>query len=241
MKSSQNDAQFGGCPPTLIDLFAGAGGGSIGFAQSGFLPVGAVEIEPTAAASYCANVRVVPVVDDIRRVKGSDLLAAAGIGERKLTLLFGCPPCQSFTVLRRGSACTPIDAARNSLPQEYLRLVRELAPRFLAFENVPGMAEGRWASALEQMLAGLAELGYETRWHIFDAAEFGVPQRRRRLLLVAGRDGAPRLPRRRIPTATLKSRFALRSVVCRFWSQGRTIRATPCTGRGGTQNWCWSA
>jgi len=179
---------------TLVDLFAGAGGGSIGFAAAGFKPVAAVEIDPLAAASYKANVAVQPLVADIRQVDGAQVLAQAKLKRGELTLLFGCPPCQSFTVLRRGSDCTQEDLQRNSLPNEYLRLVSELMPRFLAFENVPGMAEGRWAASLGQLLDGLESLGYGTRWHVFDAATFGVPQRRRRLLLVAGRDGTPDLP-----------------------------------------------
>lgn len=179
---------------TLIDLFAGAGGGSIGFAASGFVPRAAIEIDPLAAASYRQNLGIEPICADIRSVSGEQLLAGAELRRGELTLLFGCPPCQSFTVLRRGAACTTLDERRNSLPAEYLRLVSELLPRFLAFENVPGMVEGRWASSLEQLLAGLASLGYAWNWAVFDAADFGVPQRRRRLLLVAGRDGVPKLP-----------------------------------------------
>ncbi|HEY5319314.1 MAG TPA: DNA cytosine methyltransferase, partial [Galbitalea sp.] len=91
---------------TLVDLFAGAGGGSIGFTASGFKSVGAVEIDPTAAASFRVNLGVDPICADIRTVSGATMLNAAGLKRGQLTLLFGCPPCQSFTVLRRGAECT---------------------------------------------------------------------------------------------------------------------------------------
>ena len=100
---------------TVVDLFAGCGGGSIGFLQAGFEVIGAVEIDPEASAAYAANVGATPLIRDIREVTGEDLLAGTGVEAGELTLLFGCPPCQSFTILRRGAAETPVDSVRNSL------------------------------------------------------------------------------------------------------------------------------
>lgn len=179
---------------TVIDLFAGCGGGSLGFRAAGFTPVAAVELDPVASASYLANLGIKPIVRDIRDVPGSEILAEAGLQPGDLTLLFGCPPCQSFTVLRRGQDPTDDDKRRNTLPREYLRLVKELQPRHLAFENVPGMVDGRGKDEFELLLAGLAEHHYRVEWRIVDAVDHGVPQRRRRLLLVASRTSVPRLP-----------------------------------------------
>ena len=137
---------------TVADIFAGCGGGSIGFQQAGFQVVGAVEIDGDAAAAYAANVGVEPLRRDIREVAGRDLLEGTGVGIGGLTLLFGCPPCQSFTILRRGAAESAVDGIRNTLPGEYVRLVDELRPRHIAFENVAGMVDGRWRHRFDELV-----------------------------------------------------------------------------------------
>lgn len=179
---------------TVVDLFCGCGGGSMGFHDAGFRTVGAVEIDQDAAAAFTLNTGLAPVVKDIRDVSGDDLLAPAGLRRGELTLLFGCPPCQSFTVLRRGAKPTKRDRQRNNLLYEYLRLVEELYPRHIAFENVPGLAEGRWHTYFERFRDILADLGYEFDWRVADAAEYGVPQRRRRVLVIGSRVTKARLP-----------------------------------------------
>jgi DNA (cytosine-5)-methyltransferase 1 len=174
---------------TVVDLFAGCGGGSIGFQAAGFKAVGAVEIDGDAAKGYEMNTGTKPLVADIRDVASSDL----GVTD-ELTLLFGCPPCQSFTDLRRGDTHrTEMDDIRDALPSQYLRLVKELLPRHIAFENVPGMVSGRGKLQLLQLVAGLRELKYSVDWAVIDAAEFGVPQHRRRLLLIGSRVAVPAL------------------------------------------------
>jgi len=179
---------------TVVDLFCGCGGGSMGFHHAGFRTVGAVEVDEDAAAAFTLNVGVAPIVKDIRDVTGDDLLAAAGLQRGGLTLLFGCPPCQSFTVLRRGARPTTRDRQRNTLVYEYLRLVKELYPRHIAFENVPGLVEGRWHAYFDRFRETLAELDYLFDWRVIDAAEYGVPQRRRRVLVIGSRVTDPRLP-----------------------------------------------
>lgn len=179
---------------TAADLFAGCGGGSIGFQQAGFEIVGAVEIDEDAAAAYAQNVGIRALVRDIREVTGDDLLAGTGLGVGELTLLFGCPPCQSFTILRRGAEETAADGIRNSLPWQYTRLVEELRPRHIAFENVPGLVDPRWRDRFDELLAKLEQLGYRCKWDVLDAADYGVPQRRRRVVVVGSRLVEPVLP-----------------------------------------------
>jgi DNA (cytosine-5)-methyltransferase 1 len=179
---------------TVADIFAGCGGGSIGFQQAGFRVVGAVEIDRDAANAYAANVGVEPLRRDIREVAGHDLLEGTGVGIGELTLLFGCPPCQSFTILRRGAAESAVDGIRNTLPGEYVRLVDELRPRHIAFENVAGMVDGRWRHRFDELLADLEELGYRCAWDVLDAADYGVPQRRRRVVVIGSRLVEPALP-----------------------------------------------
>ena len=176
--------------PTVVDLFSGCGGGSIGFKAAGFRVVGAVEIEPQAAASYQNLVGFTPTVADICSVTKATL----DLTDQELTLLFGCPPCQSFTVLRRGSRTLPRDDLRNALPMQYLRLVQALRPRYLAFENVPGLTEGRWLQTFEAFLRHIESIGYAVTWEVHDAVNFGVPQHRRRLLVMGSRVTKPCLP-----------------------------------------------
>lgn len=179
---------------TVVDLFCGCGGGSMGFRNAAFKIAGAVEIDQDAATAFHLNVGVMPLVKDIRDVRGEDLLAGAGLRRGELTLLFGCPPCQSFTVLRRGAEPTRHDRKRNALVHEYLRLVEELHPRHIAFENVPGLVTGRWRPFFDKFLNKLTSLGYTFAWETVDAARYGVPQRRRRVLVIGSRVASPRLP-----------------------------------------------
>ncbi len=179
---------------TVVDLFCGCGGGSMGFHRAGFRTVGAVEIDEDAATAFTMNVGVSPIVNDIRDVRGEDILAQAGLHRGDLTLLFGCPPCQSFTVLRRGAKPLGYDEQRRELIFEYLRLVEELYPRHIAFENVPGLVEGRWRPYYEIFVTILADLGYRLQPGVVDAAEYGVPQRRRRVLVIGSRVTEPELP-----------------------------------------------
>lgn len=179
---------------TVVDLFCGCGGGSMGFHRAGFQAVGAVENDADAAEAFTMNVGLTPVMKDIRDVDGDDLLNAAGLRRGDLTLLFGCPPCQSFTVLRRAAKPTDYDEQRRELIYEYLRLVEELLPRHIAFENVPGLVEGKWRTYYDNFSEILAGLGYTFEQRVVDAAEYGVPQRRRRVLVIGSRVTEPSLP-----------------------------------------------
>lgn len=179
---------------TVVDLFCGCGGGSMGFHQAGFRTVGAVEIDTDAAEAFEHNVGVKPIVKDIRDVTGAAIMRAAKLERGQLTLLFGCPPCQSFTVLRRGAKPTDYDGPRRELIFEYLRLVRELHPRHIAFENVPGLVEGRWKPYFKTFQDVLSDLGYKFVHRVVDAAEYGVPQRRRRVLVIGSRVTEAALP-----------------------------------------------
>jgi DNA (cytosine-5)-methyltransferase 1 len=154
----------------------------------------AVEIDPDAASAYEANLGLLPLTKDIRNVSGRKLLEAAGLDKGECTLVFGCPPCQGFSILRRGNAVTATDLLRNALPREYLRLVRAVLPRYLAFENVPGIL-GR--PVLDELMGELRGLGYTLEHGVVDAASYGVPQHRSRLLVVGSRVGTVGLP---VPT-----------------------------------------
>lgn len=169
-----------------IDLFAGAGGLSVGLKKAGFRIAAAVEIDPHSAATFKLNhPRTAVLVSDIREVSGAALSAAAGLGTKRLDLLSGCPPCQGFSTLRTRRRLRSVPDARNDLILEFLRLIRSLRPRAIVLENVPGLAS---ANVFTHFCRGLSRAGYRYRWDVLNAADFGVPQRRQRLVLVALKD-----------------------------------------------------
>lgn len=177
--------------PTAIDLFCGAGGLSLGLRQARFRVAAALDVSPLATESYRMNFPRVPLLcRDIRAVTGSELLRRAGLEGAEVDLLAGCPPCQGFSALRTKGRQSAVDDHRNDLLLEFLRLAREIRPRFVLLENVPGLARD---DLFKQFVDGLKEIGFGVASSVLDSADFGTPQRRRRLVVVAGFDSQPRL------------------------------------------------
>jgi len=178
--------------PVAIDCFAGAGGMSEGLRQAGFRVVAAVEIDEAAAAVYAANhKRVNVVLKDIAQVSAQSLMELTGLKKGELDLLGGCPPCQGFSSLRTHNGGRRVRDRRNDLIFEYQRLVTELRPRYVMLENVPRLFRD-WR--FKEFRRALEADGYHVRAEVVDVARYGVPQRRRRTVLVASRVGEPKLP-----------------------------------------------
>ncbi len=177
--------------PTAIDLFCGAGGLSLGLRQASFRVVAALDVSPLAIESYRMNFPNVQVIcADVREARGADLLQLAGLAEGELDLLAGCPPCQGFSALRTKRRRSAVADHRNDLVLEFLRLVRECRPRFVLLENVPGLEHD---DLFREFTDGLRELEYEVASGVLDSANFGTPQRRHRLVLVAAHGSHPQL------------------------------------------------
>ena len=174
---------------TAVEIFAGGGGFAVGLAAAGYRTVAAVEIEPGAAATFKANHRGVQVFrQDVREVSGAALLRLAG---GKLDLLAACPPCQGFSSL---TSKNRKEDPRNSLVLEVARVAEETRPRAVVMENVPGLVD-KGADLFGRLLARLRAIGYFCEWDVLQVADFGVPQRRRRLVMFASLEGPVRLPR----------------------------------------------
>jgi DNA (cytosine-5)-methyltransferase 1 len=171
--------------PTAIDLFAGCGGLTCGLKQAGFRVIGAVEVNDLAAKSYRENHRRVSLFkDDIRKLDPEEWMKELGLKAGDLDLLAGCPPCQGFSTLRtRNGAKRNLDR-RNNLVQEMARLVSVFRPKAILMENVPGL---RSKVVFRDFVRVLRGLGYTVpRPEVHDVVDYGVPQRRKRLVLAAG-------------------------------------------------------
>lgn len=171
---------------TAIDLFSGCGGLSLGLSQAGFRILSAVDADELSMKTYRENhVGVHTINSDIRKVSPSKLMNALGIKPGELTLLAGCPPCQGFSMLRTLNGRKKIKDPMNDLVFQFIRFARAFKPKALMIENVPGLASDE---RLERFRNRLAKLGYSSAMNIFDASNYGVPQRRRRMILVAVRN-----------------------------------------------------
>ena len=166
---------------TAIDLFAGAGGTTHGLALAGFRVGAAVEFDPVIVKSYEANhASVAMFPEDIRNVDPHEVAQRAGIRPGKLDLLNACPPCQGFSSLGTGDA----DDDRNDLVGEVWRFARALGPRAIIVENVPGLVHDH---RLVKLVRQLRSADYAVKTYLVNAADFGVPQKRRRLIMLAVR------------------------------------------------------
>lgn len=174
-----------------IDLFSGCGGVSCGLTRAGFTVGAAVEIEQDAVNTYLGYPplsKVNVLVKDISTVSGSELIKAAGIKKEDLYLLAGCPPCQNFSIQNPNNKKKSEDERKKMLVQ-YLRIVRELHPPFILMENVPGITTDFNASILNEFVEKLenkhakAQYKYKLFKAVVNAADFGVPQFRKRFVL----------------------------------------------------------
>lgn len=170
---------------TAIDLFSGCGGLTLGLKLAGFKILAAVEQDELAVKTYKANHPDIRVWhNDIRAVRAKTLRESLNLKRGDLDLLAGCPPCQGFSALRTRNGAAQKRDRRNSLIREIMRFTRAFLPKTVMMENVPGLAE-HWS--FQKLCRDLRRLGYRINWDVKDARYFGVPQRRKRLILVAGR------------------------------------------------------
>lgn len=180
----QNCLFHGVGKPTAVDLFCGCGGLTVGLKKAGFRVLGAVDVDPISIETYQANHRNVKVWEmDIRKLGPTELFEKLHLNKGELDLLAGCPPCQGFSTMRTLNGAVTVEDPRNDLLMEFQRFVEALLPRAVMLENVPGLADDeRFTVFLQRMKT----LGYIGEPKILNAADYGVPQRRRRLIYLGG-------------------------------------------------------
>lgn len=172
---------------TAIDLFSGCGGLTTGLKKARFQVLAGVEIDTATGSVFELNHPDVHLwKEDISELTGRRIKSRLNIKSGELDLLAGCPPCQGFSRVRTLNGGHVITDDRNELIFEFLRLVRELNPKTVMLENVPGLADDKRIESFEEELASM---GYFPRHQVLDVADFAVPQRRKRLILLAGKHG----------------------------------------------------
>jgi DNA (cytosine-5)-methyltransferase 1 len=172
--------------PTVVSLFAGCGGSSLGYSMAGFRELLAVEWDDHAAAMFALNFPDVPLHHgDVAALDPAVLDLASG----ELDVLDGSPPCQGFSTSGRRRADDP----RSELFREYVRLLDTWRPRMFVMENVSGLVKGKMRLKFAEMLAALkaAGPGYRVVVRLLDASRFGVPQQRQRLIFLGTRSDLP--------------------------------------------------
>lgn len=171
----------------VVDIFCGAGGLSLGLKQAGLRVVAGVDLDPDCRHPFVSNLGAAFHQVDVASLEAPDL--AAMFGSAEIRIMAGCAPCQPFsgyTTKRRG-----IDG-RWRLLIDFLRLVESVRPDVLTLENVPRLSHlPLWKEFVEALQA----LGYHVVWAVVDAADFGVPQNRKRIVLLASLLGPIEMPR----------------------------------------------
>jgi len=176
--------------PVAVDLFAGAGGLSLGFEQAGFDIVASVEKDPIHAAVHEFNFPYsAAFCRDVKAISGQEIRSESNLQDRDLDAVIGGAPCQGFSLIGKRQ----LDDPRNALLGEFVRLVLELQPRYAVLENVGGLTKGNHRLLLDEVVKLFEDGAYRVLlpYRVLQAARYGTPQSRERLFLIAARDGVP--------------------------------------------------
>lgn len=161
---------------------------SLGFEQAGFDVAAAVEIDPIHCAVHEFNFPETAVISrSVVGLTAAEIRLRAKLGKQPIDCVFGGPPCQGFSMIGH----RVLDDPRNQLVLEFVRLVSELGAKSFVFENVKGITVGSQKVVLDEIVEAFDKAGYDVRlpWQVLDAASFGVPQHRQRLILMGVKKG----------------------------------------------------
>jgi DNA (cytosine-5)-methyltransferase 1 len=182
----------------IVDLFAGAGGLSLGFEQAGFDVRAAVEYDPIHCAVHEFNFpECKAICRNVTEIDGDYIRSQSGIGQADISVVVGGAPCQGFSLI----GYRALDDPRNQLVSHFVRLVKELEPRYFVFENVKGLTIGHHKKFLHELMDEFKRIGYSVvePHRVLNALWYGVPQDRERLFIIGARSGL-RLPSYPEPT-----------------------------------------
>ena len=175
---------------TFVDLFCGCGGMSKGYVDCGFEPIAAVDFNHAACETHRRNIDCGVIEGDITsdEVKGQLYeIVTQRLNGRTLDLLHASTPCQGLSL----SGKRMIDDPRNRLYKEAVEIIGRLQPRYITMENVQGITSMQGGAVEKQIIEDLEGLGYKVDTAILNAADYGVPQQRKRWILIGNRVGKP--------------------------------------------------
>jgi len=176
--------------PFGVDLFAGAGGMSLGFEQAGFDVAAAVEHDPVHGAVHEFNFPTCKTIcRSVADIDASYIRRVSRIADAPVDVVFGGAPCQGFSMIGKRA----FDDPRNSLVNHFVRLVVDLQANYFVFENVRGLTIGEHKNFLREIMDEFRANGYRVveEYRVLNAAHFGVPQSRQRLFLLGARKSHP--------------------------------------------------
>ncbi|MCE7743833.1 MAG: DNA cytosine methyltransferase [Candidatus Heimdallarchaeota archaeon] len=171
--------------PKVIDLFCGIGGASLGFKQAGYKILLGLDIDKTALEIYKENVKCKTIKEDIRKYTPEKCLTDANIKKGELDVLVCCPPCQGFSKIRKDGETDK----RNDLVFTTARFIIEIKPKLVVFENVPGILAPKFREKFNEFCNMLKSNDYLISDNLenykLNAANYGIPQRRKRVIMIA--------------------------------------------------------
>lgn len=169
-----------------VDLFCGAGGFTEGLRQAGYHAMLANDFDEMACRTFSHNHPSVPVIcRDIAEISVAEILDVAGLRAGDINLVVGGPPCQGFSLAGR----RVVDDPRNQMFLDFVRIVEGLQPEVFVFENVSGILTMQKGQALLAIVSAFENIGYTCQYRVLNSADYGVPQRRPRFILVGSREG----------------------------------------------------
>ena len=170
-----------------IELFAGIGGLALGAKQAGVETLAAFDIWDDAVKTYNHNLGNHAYVADLTQISPEDILDEAGCRVGDIDILSGGPPCQGFSTVGKRD----IDDKRNMLFKSFINIAAFVKPRYLIIENVEGLVVMKKGAVAHEISTLLSQMGYEVDWRVVQSCDFGVPQYRKRFLLIASKLGEP--------------------------------------------------
>lgn len=160
----------------------------------GFEAVAAIDNDPHACKIYEDNIGLAPIIGDIKEISGKEILRKTNLSRGQIDVCVGCPPCQGFSTLRKTSLREGGRDQRKSLLRVFGQRIEDLLPNVVLMENVRGLTMGTNRRFLTEFISHLRQLRYFCQFGVLNAADFGVPQLRKRLILLGVRKVQPSLP-----------------------------------------------